>query len=135
MTWTWQKFDDDIDGLTIKREIATNEKGVSIEPWGTQGAGRQVMFKYNHGDIEVEFAARRSPKNVADEIDVVGADFPLGPVCQVWFDDRRMTFIKKRSLTAEQRKEIETTFRNFLTTTFRDCSYTVSPYADQVEYY
>ncbi|MBJ7543081.1 hypothetical protein [Rhodomicrobium udaipurense] len=135
--WTWQKFDDDSDGITITREIATNDIGVSIEPWGTQGAGKQIMFKYSHGDIEIELTARRSPKSVThqSEIKFGGADFPLGPICQVWFDDRKMTFIKKRPLTVVQRLAIEETFSDFLTTTFRDCSYSVPPCAEQVEFY
>ena len=116
MTWKWQRFEETLEGFgPLEREIATNDTGVSVKPWGTWGAHRAVLFKYIDKDIEVEFMARRSPKSVAEygEIDISGPDFPLGPICSVWFDDRTMKFVKKRPVSAEQRATIEKTFTDF----------------------
>ncbi len=136
MNWTWQKTEEIFEGFgPITREIASNDKGVSIEPWGAYGAHRQILFKYNDKDIAIEFAARRSPRSVAEhgEINVSGADFPLGPICEVWIDDRRMEF-GVRPLSAGEKATIKETITDFLTTVFRDCSYAVPPYAEQVEF-
>ena|SRR5438105_20052 len=137
MAWTLQKTKETPDGLwPMTREIASNDQGASIEPWGSTLAGRQVLFKYSHQDIAFEFQARRSPSCDAQHGELVDTDsnFPLGPVCEVWIDDRPMRFGMKRPLSAEEMDAIKQNIVEFLTTTFRDCELASPPYAEQVQF-
>ncbi len=137
MTWKWQKFEETIEGIgSLKRELATNDKGVSIDPWGTYGGARQVLFKYNQEGIEIEFKARRSPRNVSEpDKPLNNVSYQLGPICEVWIDDRRMKFEKRQPLSAAQRAVIEETITEFLVTAFRDCRLGIPPYVEQVEFF
>jgi hypothetical protein len=137
MTWTLQRIEETPEGLwPMTREIASNDQGASIEPWGSTLAGRQVLFKYNHQDIAFEFQARRSPRCDAQHGELVDTDsnFPLGPVCEVWIDDRPMRFGGHRPLAAAEWETVKWNITEFLTTTFNLCRLSAAPYAEQIEF-
>jgi hypothetical protein len=93
MTWTLRRLEEFSEGLfSMIREIASNEEGVSIETWGSSLLTQEVLFKYVRGDIVVQFGARRSSRSADAAPNDGDAPVRIGPVCDVWIDDRSMRF-------------------------------------------
>jgi hypothetical protein len=135
MTWTWRTAEEILEGFgPLEQEIATNDTGVTIRPWGTWGTHRLILFKYADKDIAIQFTATQSLKSVAEhgEVNHRSARYPLGPMCDVSIDDLQMKF-GGRPLSAEETATIKENITDFLTTAFRESRMAVPPYAEQVE--
>jgi hypothetical protein len=134
MTWTLQRIEETPEGhFPIIREIASNDEGASIEPWGVSLGNRSVLFKYAHNDIVVEFSARRSSRYTDDAIGNK-VPFPVGPICDAWIDDRPMRFGGHRPLSTAEWETIKRNITDFLTTTFNLCRPAAPPNIEQVEF-
>jgi hypothetical protein len=109
------------------REFMVNEDNVWIEPWGSTPAGWRKFFRYWHGDISTKFSAWR-PRgrghewvNYDPENKMTGANYALGPVCQVLIDDRQ------RRLSPEEKKIVQENITDFLLGSYRQSRKAISP--------
>jgi hypothetical protein len=78
------------------------------------------LFRYWHGDISIKFSANRPTQgaghnwiNYDPENKMTDANFALGPVCQVFIDDRQ------RRLSAEEKKAVQEMITVFLLGAYR----------------
>lgn len=126
------------DGVPIPpgiiREFAVNDDGVWIERWGASRRGWTTMFRYWHRDICIKFEARRPAGRSDNWVDYdptnkTFANFALGPLCNVWIDDRL------RRLSPDEAMLVKENITEFLTTEFRQFELVVAPYPEVVVFH
>jgi hypothetical protein len=112
-------------------QVAVNDQGIEIGDIGGDPRVYSSRFEYRHGDIVIHFMAERPPKNWVDydpEKKMPGANFALGPVCQVWIDK----FLMRRPLSDDETAAIKETITEFLQQEYRRFRSAVPPLPETI---